>query len=189
VRWVLYINNGKNVEKHNHYLIDIPNQPPQISAATLIMKYTTTSLSLLGLAAAASIPAPRDIVRVLPRGWSFNITALSGPGCPDFGKDPNAARTTRLTFGQNTMDGSEIYYWFGAYPWMRVNLEKGEDSTWCETEISYFEYSNYTNEVPSEDYRLRLHKNGTREIATYDLEEGVKATFDFSYKVAGKKVC
>ena len=33
-------------------------------------------------------------------------------------------RHTRLTYGQNTMDGSDIYRWFIAYPSLRVELGK-----------------------------------------------------------------
>ncbi|OAK97121.1 hypothetical protein IQ06DRAFT_281125 [Phaeosphaeriaceae sp. SRC1lsM3a] len=140
-----------------------------------------TSLGLLGFATA--LPAT-EVERTLPAGWEYKIASLRGPGCPDFGADPEKAFATRLTYGQNTMDGSEIYYWFIAYPHLHVDLADN-DSSWCETEISYEEYSNYADKTPSADYRLRLHKNGTRAIATYDLEKGVKATIKFEYD-AGK---
>jgi hypothetical protein len=135
------------------------------------------SFGLVGLA--ATMPAP-SVDRVLPTNWQYKITALRGPGCPDFGKDPEVSYTTRLTYGQNTMDGSEIYYWFIAYPHLRVNLDDNEHS-WCETELSYEEFGDLDRKTKTEDYRLRLHKNGTRVIATYDLEKGVKATFKFEY--------
>jgi hypothetical protein len=145
-----------------------------------------TILGSLGLIAA--LPAP-DVVRILPTNWQYKITSLRGPGCPDFGKDPEVAYTTRLTFGQNTVDGSEIYYWFVAYPHLRVDLN-GDEHSWCETELSYEEFSDLDGKVVSDDYRLRLHKNGTRVIATYDLEKGVKATFKFEYDEGhGNVVC
>jgi hypothetical protein len=135
----------------------------------------------LGLTSlAAALPAA-GVERVLPLGWQYKITALRGPGCPDFGQEDgaNGARTTRLTYGQNTMDGSEIYYWFLAMPHLRVALD-GDDHSWCETELSYEEFGE-GGKGKADDYRLRLHKNGTRVIATYDLEKGVKATFKFAY--------
>src|SRR3954463_2573685 len=103
------------------------------------MKSTlAASLTLLGLASAR--PAPTDDpLRILPNNWQFEITSLKGPGCPDFGVPDSADRHTRLTFGQNTIDGSEIYYWFIAYPALRVELGKTE-STWCETELQYSEF-------------------------------------------------
>lgn len=136
-----------------------------------------TGLGLLGLTTA--LPAT-EVERTLPAGWQYKIASLKGPGCPDFGTDPEKVYATRLTYGQNTMDGSEIYYWFVAYPHLRVDLTDN-DNSWCETELSYEEYSNYASKTPSADYRLRLHKNGTRAIATYDLEKGVKATITFEY--------
>ena len=144
-----------------------------------------TSLSLIGLVAA--LPAA-EVKRILPTNWQYSITSLSGPGCPDFGKDPAKQRTTRLTYGQNTMDGSEIYYWFVAYPNLRVNVDD-EEHSWCETELSYKEFKDVDSKVKGADYRLRLHKNGTRVIATYDLEDGVKATFKFAYDTGDDEVC
>jgi hypothetical protein len=94
-----------------------------------------------------------------------------------------------LTFGQNTVDGSEIYYWFVAHPHLRVDLAD-KDHSWCETELSYEEFKDVTQTVKSADYRLRLHKNGTRVIATYDLEKGVTATFKSTYEENDEKsVC
>ncbi|KAI1814684.1 hypothetical protein GGS20DRAFT_398896 [Poronia punctata] len=142
------------------------------------MKSTlATSLSLLGLASAR--PAPADTpVRTLPPLWGFEITSLEGPGCPD---KPNSSEIgTRLTFGSNTVDGSEIYYWFLAYPSLNVELGKTE-SVWCETELKYTEYKDIDKEEEGEDYRLRLHKNGTAVISTYELDDDVKATFSFTY--------
>lgn len=137
----------------------------------------TIVFGLIGLVTA--LPAP-DVERVLPLNWQYKITSLRGPGCPDFGKDDGISRATRLTFGQNTMDGSEIYYWFIAFPHLRVALND-IDHSWCETELSYEEFSDLGQKTKTDDYRLRLHKNGTRVIATYDLEKGVKATFKFAY--------
>ncbi|ORY09240.1 hypothetical protein BCR34DRAFT_487655 [Clohesyomyces aquaticus] len=148
------------------------------------MKSTLSSLSLLGLTLAAALPQ-NSPVRTLPPNWSFTITSLSGPGCPDFGADPNVRRSTRLTYGQNTMDGSEIYYWFVAYPYMRVNLT-GTTHTWCETTLEYKELADLDGKKEGEDYRLRLHKNGTAVIGTYELEEGVKATWSFEYEKGGR---
>lgn len=145
-----------------------------------------TGLGLLGLSAA--FPVAPEVERILPAGWQYKIASLRGPGCPDFGVDPENVYATRLTYGQNTMDGSEIYYWFIAYPHLHVDLADN-DSSWCETELSYEEYSNYADKTPSADYRLRLHKNGTRAIATYDLEKGTKATITFEYDAGkGKEV-
>jgi hypothetical protein len=153
---------------------------------TVMKSLLSATLSLAGLVAA--LPAS-DPGRILPANWQYKITSLRGPGCPDFGKDPDVGRTTRLTFGQNTVDGSEIYYWFVAYPHLRVNLDDN-DRSWCETELSYEEFSDQTQKTPAADYRLRLHKNGTRVIATYDLEKGVKATFKFTYEEGGgETVC
>ncbi|KAI1264550.1 hypothetical protein F5Y18DRAFT_73498 [Xylariaceae sp. FL1019] len=139
------------------------------------------SLGLLRLAAAH--PAPLDPpIRILPHHWNFNITSLKGPGCPDFGVPDgvNAERHTRPTFGENTVDGSEIYYWFLAYPSLHVELGKTE-SVWCETEVLYTEFGDPTTKLETEDYRLRLHKNGTKLISTYDLDKDVKATVTFTY--------
>jgi hypothetical protein len=143
-----------------------------------------TTLGLVGLIAA--LPSP-SVDRVLPLNWKYTITSLRGPGCPDFGADPEAHRTTRLTYGQNTVDGSEIYYWFVAYPNLRVDLN-GAQRSWCETELSYQEFKDTDGKVKADDYRLRLHKNGTRIIATYDLEEGVKANFKFTYDAGDNEV-
>ncbi|TGJ85029.1 hypothetical protein E0Z10_g3721 [Xylaria hypoxylon] len=138
-----------------------------------------TSLSLLGLV--FTHPAPSDgPVRILPTNWAFEITSLKGPGCPDLGVPNGNDRYTRLTYGENTVDGSEIYYWFIAYPSLRVELGK-TDSTWCEAELHYTEYKGLMGGIEGEDYRLRLHKNGTKVISTYDIESDVEATFSFMY--------
>jgi hypothetical protein len=145
-----------------------------------------TTLGLASLAVA--LPALETRAdRVLPTNWAFTIKSLKGPGCPDFGADPEAQRTTRLTYGQNTVDGSEIYYWFVAYPYLRVSLA-GEKHSWCETELSYKEYKDNAQKVPADDYRLRLHKNGTRVIATYDVEEGAKARLEVTYEAGNDEV-
>jgi hypothetical protein len=143
-----------------------------------------TTLGLVGLITA--LPSP-SVDRVLPLNWKYTITSLRGPGCPDFGADPEAHRATRLTYGQNTVDGSEIYYWFVAYPSLRVDLS-GATSSWCETELSYQEYKDTDAKEKADDYRLRLHKNGTRIVATYDLEDGVKANLKFTYDAGDDEV-
>ena len=146
-----------------------------------------TALGLTSLVAA--LPAPEaGGDRILPLNWNYKIKSLKGPGCPDFGVPDGDQRTTRLTFGANTVDGSEIYYWYVAYPHLRVNLDD-EDHSWCETEIAYKEFKDLDGKIPADDYRLRLHKNGTKVIATYDLEEGVKATFKFTYEAGDDEVC
>jgi hypothetical protein len=137
--------------------------------------------TLLGsLSLITALPAP-DVSRFLPTNWQYKISSLHGPGCPDFGTDPEAAYTTRLTFGQNTMDGSEIYYWFVAYPFLRVDLSNGATHSWCETELSYTEYADLDGKEESADFRLRVHKNGTRVGAVYELEEGVRARLSTVY--------
>jgi hypothetical protein len=147
-------------------------------------------LGLVGFAIAAALPAlNEEPVRTLPPSWLFKIKSLRGPGCPDFNVDPTTAFTTRTTFGMNTVDGSEIYYWHIAYPYMHVDLA-GEDHLWCETEVSYTEFANYVDYTPGDAYRLRLHKNGTRMLATYELDEGVTANWEFTYELgSGKNVC
>jgi hypothetical protein len=151
-----------------------------------------TTFALLPLTTAIALPAPQDapIIRVLPSNWGFTISSLKGPGCPDFEKINTGYSVTRLTYGENTLDGSEIYYWFAAYPAMRASV--GDDSdgyTWCETELDYQEYSDWKKETEGEAYRFRLHKNGTKVIATYDLEEGTEAEWKITYDVGkGKEV-
>lgn len=150
----------------------------------------TASLGLLGLTAAVALPAPDadPVVRILPPGWAFNITSLRGPGCPDFATPSPTGYSTRLTYGENTMDGSEIYYWHVAYPYLRASLAD-IDHTWCETELSYTEYADIDNKKPAENYRFRLHKNGTRVLATYDLDAGVDVTWEITYDTGrGKDV-
>lgn len=138
-----------------------------------------TSLALVSLTSA--LPShSADPIRTLPFNWSFEITSLRGPGCPDFSDPSNDYSNTRLTFGKNTVDGSEIYYWFVAYPYLRVELG-GEEHSWCETVLAYKEFKDLDFKKESAEYRLRMHKNGTRAIATYDLDEGVEATFKFAY--------
>ncbi|KAF2821520.1 hypothetical protein CC86DRAFT_373832 [Ophiobolus disseminans] len=152
------------------------------------MKFVlATALSLTSLVAAAALPTDEFGPRVNPRLWIYSIKSFKGPGCPDFGKPEGTDRTTRLTFGQNTVDGTEIYYWFVAYPHLRVSTA-GETHSWCETEVAYKEFSDLDAKVPANDYRLRLHKNGTRVIATYDLEAGTKATFKFTYEAGDDEI-
>lgn len=119
-------------------------------------------------------------VRILPYTWNFNITALSGPGCPDFGSTA-PIHVTRPTFGSNTMDGSEIYYWHFAYPHLRASVGPGnpQASVWCETTLDYAEMDSAGNAAAG--YRLKLHKNGTKVMALYDLDEGVEAQWTFTY--------
>jgi hypothetical protein len=139
---------------------------------------TTVNLVSLALALPTSSAASDDPVRILPYNWEFNITSLTGPGCPDFAAlqesvETNVdAYTTRLTFGQNTVDGSEIYYWFIAYPYLRVELG-GTQETWCETEVLYREFKDGLDTVQGSDYRLRLHKNGTEVSTACPLKYGV----------------
>lgn len=137
--------------------------------------------------AAAAAALPTDVVRTLPSAWDFSIASLRGPGCPDASAAPSTYKT-RLTYGQNTVDGSEIYYWHIAYPWLRVSLKDGQEDTWCETEVQYNEYVKLGEKPLASDYRLRLHKNGTRLISTYALDAGVKATFTAEYDVGDDDV-
>ncbi|KAI0096954.1 hypothetical protein GGR51DRAFT_542118 [Nemania sp. FL0031] len=138
------------------------------------------SLSLVGLASSHPVAPSDDPIRILPKNWKFEITSLKGPGCPDFGIPDGRDRHTRLTYGANTVDGSENYLWYVAYPYLRVDLGK-TDSIWCETELQYTENNLYPELVETADYRLRLHKNGSRVITTYDLDNDVEATFTLSY--------
>ncbi|KAK4156096.1 hypothetical protein C8A00DRAFT_41367 [Chaetomidium leptoderma] len=144
-------------------------------------------LQVLAALASTALGLPSPIVadppvRILPFNWDFKITALDGPGCPDFGQ-VNPPFTTRPTFGSNTVDGSEIYYWHFAYPHFRASVgpETPEASIWCETTLSYTELNSegVAPEVP--EYRLQLHKNGTEFLASYDLEEGVEAKWKVTY--------
>ncbi|KAG9189405.1 hypothetical protein G6011_06273 [Alternaria panax] len=118
------------------------------------------NLSLVGF---TTTLAQSDPLRILPLNWSFAISFIRGPGCPKFGQNETLSRTTRLTFGPNAVDGSEIYYWFVAYPWMR--------------------YKDVDKTAEAEEYKLRLHKNGTKGIMIYELDEGVQVYWDFSYYV------
>lgn len=144
------------------------------------------SLSLLSLASAAALPTASDTpapapVRILPPNWSFEIVSLKGPGCPDakdIGRDD--IYNTRLTYGSNTVDGSEIYYWFVAYPYLRAELGV-TNKTWCETELQYNEFKDVQNKKKGDDYQFRLHKNGTQVIATYALDSYTKGTFSLTY--------
>ncbi|KAH7558857.1 hypothetical protein BM1_04994 [Bipolaris maydis] len=150
------------------------------------MKYTTAALSLLAL----SFPSLCTPQRILPPNWSFTLSSFFGPGCPDTGKTNPLIRTTRPTHGTNTVDGSEIYYWFIAYPWLRVDLAAGPRHTWCEATVAYKEYAGTTGRVEADKYRLRLHKNGTKGLLTYKLDEGVRVYWDFAYyegEGAGRK--
>ena len=144
--------------------------------------------ALAGAVLAFPNSATRDSpLRILPYNWRFNITSLSGPGCPDYGA-VSPPFVTRPTFGANTVDGSEIYYWYFAYPHLRASVGPGNPSAliWCETTLSYKELDDHSA-IPAEPgYRLKLHKNGTDVLASYDLEEGVEAKFRFTYSTDGK---
>ena len=144
--------------------------------------------ALAGTALALPNPTTRDSpLRILPYNWRFNITSLSGPGCPDYGA-VSPPFVSRPTFGANTVDGSEIYYWYFAYPHLRASVGRGtpEASVWCETTLSYEELDGHSAVAAEPGYRLKLHKNGTDVLASYDLEEGVEAKFRFTYSTSGK---
>jgi hypothetical protein len=121
------------------------------------MKFAATTLALLTGLVAALPPASRDVVRVLPPNWGFEITSLKGPACPEMGVQ---LRETQLTYGSNTVDGSEIYYWFIAFPYLKVELGKTE-SLYCDVELQYREYKDGPKSEEGSDYLLRMHKNGT----------------------------
>lgn len=144
----------------------------------------TSSLALLSTASALPTPdATADPLRILPSCWTFAITALSGPGCPDMHPAP-IGYNTRLTYGMNTVDGSEIYYWHVAYPYLRarVGADESDAHTWCETTLQYTELDGCLDTAkPAAEYRLRLHKNGTRMLAAYELERGVRVEWRFTY--------
>ena len=144
------------------------------------------------VATAAGLPSPQTAasepgLRILPRFWGFNITSLTGPGCPNSGAD--VPFSTRPTYGSNTVDGSEIYYWHFAYPSLHAAVGPGaaaaEASTWCETTLSYNELDTLGAPLAKPEYRLKLHKNGTAMQATYELDEGVVAKWKFTYYPAG----
>jgi len=139
-------------------------------------------LSLTLLSAVSALPASTsDPKRILPWSWQYEIVSLKGPGCPEI--DPSATYQTRPTFGSNTVDGSEIYYWFFAYPYFKASVggDVSKATVWCETTLQYTEFNKSKGMEASADYRLKLHKNGTAMIAVYDLEEGVKANWAFTY--------
>lgn len=81
------------------------------------------------------------------------------------------------------MDGSEIYYWYIAYPHLRASVGPGTPTatTWCETTLTYTELDQSGKAVVDPQYRLRLHKNGTAMLAKYDLDDGVRADWKFTY--------
>lgn len=144
---------------------------------------STTIASLFLLASAQALPQSSAPDRKTPFSWQYEITALSGPGCPDYGV--TEGRYTRPSFGMNS---PEIFYWFFAYPHINLSVDKNkpEASTWCETTLSYREsYPRGGNDwerlEPAGDFRLRLHKNGTAMLARYDIEEGVDVKWKFTY--------
>jgi hypothetical protein len=132
---------------------------------------------------ASALPAPQDDpVRILPWNWSWDVISHHGPGCTD---NATSVEHTRPTFGSNTVDGSEIYYWHFAMPGMIASVGPGveENSTWCEITASYTERNNRDNatEITS-DYHLKMHKNGTEVLATYvPLDAGATAHWKFTY--------
>ena len=133
-----------------------------------------------GLAAAIPAPVSPSVDRVLPPTWQFTILNQKGPGC-----EPKEGRRSEVTYGSNTMDGSEIYHWYIAYPCMSGAVGPGVDDskthTWCETTLSYTEWSDNQGMIPASNYRLRLNKNGTHMFARYDLEEDVTVKWKFQY--------
>ncbi|KAF2191596.1 hypothetical protein K469DRAFT_736266 [Zopfia rhizophila CBS 207.26] len=147
--------------------------------------FISTTFALIGAAAAVPMPQedPVGPVRILPSFWTFDMVNFTGPGCPDF--DSTKEVKTRPTFGMNTVDGTEIYYWHFAYPELRASIGPDVDRegshTWCETTLKYTEVENYDTKKPKADYRLKLHKNGTRMLANYQLDEGVQAKWGFTY--------
>jgi hypothetical protein len=130
--------------------------------------------------------ALNDPIRVLPWNWGFEIVSLDGPNCGPLG-DQMASLVTRTTYGSNTVDGSEIYNWHIAYPFIDAKVAAGETKTLsCEATIQYKEYSDNIQSEAS-NYRLQLHKNGTSVAALYNLDKGVQAKWEFSYSHAEKK--
>jgi hypothetical protein len=143
--------------------------------------------AVMGAAVARPSPVTADNpVRILPYSWNWEIAALEGPGCPDFGAT-EPPRITRPTFGSNTVDGSEIYYWHFAYPHIHlsVDAENPEASIWCETTLKYTELMQGGEPALNAEYLLKLHKNGTQMLATYELDEGVEAKWTFTYDTDG----
>lgn len=146
------------------------------------MKYLFLAASAI-VTSAIAIPTPSDDpIRILPLSWEFQIQDLKGPGCPDLNSDKFAK--TRHNHGENTLDGSEIYYNVFAYPYMKAEIPQGEisASTWCETTLKYIEHKGQ-----AADYRLKPHKNGTFVGAVYNLDEGVKAEWTFTYDTPSEK--
>jgi hypothetical protein len=156
--------------------------------ASLAVVLTALAATAAGLPSPQMVP-PEPGLRILPRFWGFNITSLTGPGCPNIDAAVQAPFSTRPTYGSNTVDGSEIYYWHFAYPSLRAAVGPGtpavEASTWCETTLSYNELDTLGAPVNKPEYRLQLHKNGTAMQATYELDEGVVAKWKFTYYPAG----
>jgi hypothetical protein len=146
------------------------------------MKSITVPISVL-FSLATALPAPQaDPVRILPWNWSWDIISHHGPGCTD---NTTSVYQTRPTFGWNTVDGSEIYFWHFAIPGMLASVGPGVDqsSTWCEITASYTERNNRDNTTAvTSDYQLKMHKNGTEVLATYlPFEAGVTANWKFTY--------
>lgn len=143
-------------------------------------------LTLTLLSTATALPADNPL-RILPQMWKYEIISLRGPGCPAI--DPSETYQNRPTFGQNTVDGSEIYYWFFAFPYLRASVggDVAKASTWCETTLKYTELNSNQGLEESADFRLRLHKNGTGMVAKYDLEPGTEARWGFTYFPPGEE--
>jgi len=166
------------------------------------MKYSIAAAVVLACAVSAAPAAqsdPVNPVRVLPSCWEFDIvkhegmhyprnllilfdldiSCTTGPGCPN---DSNWIHTTRPTYGSNTVDGTEIYFWYFAYPHIYAQVEANkEKSVWCETTLKYTEKADCTGNETASNYRLRLNKAGTSMQATYRLEDGVSASWKFTY--------
>ena len=87
----------------------------------------------------------------------------------------------RLIYNVDDSDGTENYHWYVAYPGLKASLDAKSKTahTWCEVTIKYSEQD--VDKNPASDYNLRLHKNGSRIISTYALDDGVTAKWQFTY--------
>jgi hypothetical protein len=157
--------------------------------ASRLLTLATLTVAVLGIPTPSASDNP---VRILPSWWSFNITTLSGPGCPGLPSADAGPYVARPTYGMNTVDGSEIYYWFFAYPGLHASVGPGtpKSATWCETTLSYTETDLNGIPVPKPEYRLKPHKNGTAINAVYNLDAGVEAEWKVTYYTDQKaEVC
>ena len=169
-----------------HYL-----NPPRSGTTNHYLTATMRSLLFIIptiLINALAIPTPQaDPIRTAPSWRIFEIADLKGPGCPDL--NSGVGYRTHMNGGHNTVDGSEIYYAMVGYPHLRARLDEGAmtASTWCETTLTYKEYTDRNFNVTSAAYRLKPHKNGTEIGAVYDLDEGVNVNWKFTYEATGSK--